>query len=98
MVAKNERAPIEPFAAAAPEAPGPTVSTRFEEAALRLEDGNFDWLLSLWRRSLRVDALNLAQPTSGRSRGRLSCVGIAKFACVRGCLFDGYLTTLNLCQ
>jgi hypothetical protein len=69
MVAKNERAPIEPFAAAAPEAPGPTVSTRFEEAALRLEDGNFDWLLSRWRRSLRVDALNLAQPTSGRSPG-----------------------------
>jgi hypothetical protein len=36
MAAKNERAPIEPFVPATPEAPGPTVSTRFEEAALRL--------------------------------------------------------------
>jgi hypothetical protein len=36
MAAKNERAPIEPFAPAAPEAPGPTVSVRFGEATLRL--------------------------------------------------------------
>ena len=36
MAAKDERAPIEPFAPAAPEAPGLTVSARFEEAALRL--------------------------------------------------------------
>jgi len=36
MAAKNERAPIEPFAPAAPETPGLTVSARFEEAALRL--------------------------------------------------------------
>jgi hypothetical protein len=36
MAAKNERAQIELFAPAAPEAPGPTVSARFEEATLRL--------------------------------------------------------------
>ncbi len=36
MAAKNERAPIELFAPAAPEAPGSTVSTRFKEATLRL--------------------------------------------------------------
>jgi hypothetical protein len=36
MAAKNERAPIEPLASAAPEAPGLTVSARFEEATLRL--------------------------------------------------------------
>ena len=36
MAAKNERAPIELFAPAAPEAPSPTVSARFEEATLRL--------------------------------------------------------------
>jgi len=36
MAAKNERAPIELFAAAAPEAPDPTVSARFDEATLRL--------------------------------------------------------------
>lgn len=36
MAAKNERAPIYPFASAAGKAPGPTVSARFEDAALRL--------------------------------------------------------------
>jgi hypothetical protein len=36
MTAKNERAPIELLAPAAPEAPSPTVSARFDEAALRL--------------------------------------------------------------
>ena len=36
MAAKNERAPIELFAPATPEAPGPTVSARFDEATLRL--------------------------------------------------------------
>ncbi len=36
MAAKDERASIEPFAPAAPEAPSLTVSARFEEAALRL--------------------------------------------------------------
>jgi hypothetical protein len=36
MAAKNERAPIELFAAATPEAPGPTVSAQFDEATLRL--------------------------------------------------------------
>jgi hypothetical protein len=36
MAAKNERAPIEPLASAAPEAPGLTVSARFEDATLRL--------------------------------------------------------------
>ena len=36
MAAKNERAPIEPLAPATPEARGPTVSARFEEATLRL--------------------------------------------------------------
>jgi len=36
VAAKNERAPIERFAAAAPKAPGPTVSARFDEATLRL--------------------------------------------------------------
>ena len=36
MAAKNERAPIERFAPAAPKAPGPTVSARFDEATLRL--------------------------------------------------------------
>jgi hypothetical protein len=36
MAAKNERAPIELFAPASPEAPDPTVSARFEEATLRL--------------------------------------------------------------
>jgi hypothetical protein len=36
MAAKNERAPIELFAPAAPEAPSSTVSARFEEATLRL--------------------------------------------------------------
>ncbi len=35
MAAKNERAPIELFAPAAPEAPGWTASVRFEEATLR---------------------------------------------------------------
>ena len=37
MAAKNERAQIELFAAAAPEGPEPTVSARFDEATLRLE-------------------------------------------------------------
>ena len=36
MAAKYERAAIELFAPAAPEAPGPTVNARFEEATLRL--------------------------------------------------------------
>jgi hypothetical protein len=36
MAVKDERAPIELFAPAAPEAPGPTVSARFDEATLRL--------------------------------------------------------------
>jgi hypothetical protein len=36
MAAQDERASIEPFAPAAPEAPSLTVSARFEEAALRL--------------------------------------------------------------
>ncbi len=36
MAAKNERAPIEPLAPAAPEAPGLAVSVRFEDATLRL--------------------------------------------------------------
>lgn len=36
MAAKNERAPIERVAAAAPKAPSPTVSGRFDEATLRL--------------------------------------------------------------
>lgn len=36
MAAKKERAPVELFARAASEAPGPTVSARFEEATLRL--------------------------------------------------------------
>lgn len=36
MAAKNEKAPIYPVASAAGEAPGPTVSARFEDAALRL--------------------------------------------------------------
>jgi hypothetical protein len=36
MAAKNERAPIERFAPAAPKAPGPAVSARFDEATLRL--------------------------------------------------------------
>ena len=36
MAAKNERAQIELFAAAAPEGPDPTVSARFDEATLRL--------------------------------------------------------------
>jgi hypothetical protein len=36
MAVKNERAPIGLFAPAAPEAPGPTVSARFDEATLRL--------------------------------------------------------------
>ena len=36
MAAKNERAQIELFAPATPEAPGPTVSARFDEATLRL--------------------------------------------------------------
>ena len=36
MAAKNERAPIELFASAAPEASGPTVSARVDEATLRL--------------------------------------------------------------
>jgi hypothetical protein len=36
MAAKNERAPVELFAPAASEAPGPTVSARFEQATLRL--------------------------------------------------------------
>jgi hypothetical protein len=36
MAAKNERAQIELFAAAAPEGPEPTVSARFDEATLRL--------------------------------------------------------------
>ena len=36
MAAKNERAPIELLAPAAPEAPGPTVRARFDEATLRL--------------------------------------------------------------
>jgi hypothetical protein len=35
MAGKNERAPIGLFAPA-PEAPGPTVSARFDEATLRL--------------------------------------------------------------
>ncbi|TYO60859.1 hypothetical protein FXV83_41505 [Bradyrhizobium hipponense] len=36
MAAKNERAQIELFAAAAPEGPDPTVSARVDEATLRL--------------------------------------------------------------
>ena len=36
MAVKNERAPIELFAPAAPEASGPMVSARVEEATLRL--------------------------------------------------------------
>lgn len=36
MAAKNGRASIEQFAHAAPKAPGPTVSVRFDEATLRL--------------------------------------------------------------
>jgi hypothetical protein len=36
MAARKGRAAIELFARAAPEAPGPTVSARFEEATLRL--------------------------------------------------------------
>ncbi len=36
MAAKNEKAQIELFAAAAPEGPDPTVSARFDEATLRL--------------------------------------------------------------
>ncbi len=36
MAAKYERGPIERFAPAAPKAPGPTVSARFDEATLRL--------------------------------------------------------------
>jgi hypothetical protein len=36
MAAKNERAQIELFASATPEASGPTVSARFDEATLRL--------------------------------------------------------------
>jgi hypothetical protein len=36
MAAKNERAAIEPLAPAAPEAPGLTLSARFEVATLRL--------------------------------------------------------------
>ncbi len=36
MAAKNERAQIELFAAAAAEGPDPTVSVRFDEATLRL--------------------------------------------------------------
>jgi hypothetical protein len=36
MAAKHERTPIELFAPAAPEAPGPTVNARFEEVTLRL--------------------------------------------------------------
>jgi len=36
MVAKNEGAPIELFAPAAPEALGSTVSAQFDEATLRL--------------------------------------------------------------
>jgi ribonuclease HI len=36
MVAKDERTPIELFDPAAPEAPGPTVNARFDEATLRL--------------------------------------------------------------
>ncbi len=36
MAVKDERAPIGPFAPAAPEAPGPTVRARFDEATLRL--------------------------------------------------------------
>lgn len=36
MAAKNERAQIELFAPATPEAPGPTVSARFDDATLRL--------------------------------------------------------------
>ena len=36
MAAKDERAPIGLFDPAAPEAPGPTVSARFDEATLRL--------------------------------------------------------------
>ena len=36
MAAKNERAPIGLFDPAAPEAPSPTVSARFDEATLRL--------------------------------------------------------------
>jgi hypothetical protein len=34
MAAKNERAQIELFAAAAPEGPDPTVSARFDKATL----------------------------------------------------------------
>jgi hypothetical protein len=36
MAAKNERAPIDPLAPVAPEARGPTVSARFDDAVLRL--------------------------------------------------------------
>lgn len=36
MAAKNEGAPIYPLAFTAPEAPDPTVSAQFEDAALRL--------------------------------------------------------------
>jgi hypothetical protein len=36
MAAKNERAPIELFAPAAPEALGPTDGARFEQATLHL--------------------------------------------------------------
>jgi hypothetical protein len=36
MAAKNERAQIELFAAAAAEGPDPTVSARFDETTLRL--------------------------------------------------------------
>jgi hypothetical protein len=36
VAAKNERAPIELTAPAAPEAPGPKISARFEEATRRL--------------------------------------------------------------
>ena len=36
MAAKNERAPIDLSAPATPEASGPTVSARFDEATLRL--------------------------------------------------------------
>ena len=36
MAAKNERAPIDLFAPATPEASGPMVGARFDEATLRL--------------------------------------------------------------
>jgi hypothetical protein len=59
-------------------------------AAAWLKNGNFDWLSSLWRRSLRMDAVDLARSTSPADRWASVMSRDREVRLRRGCLFDAF--------